>query len=239
MTVSFEVVDDPARGCAALMVGAATGGGDIVLAGGSTPKAAYVHFVEAVRTVGLDLSATTFWIGDERCVDPADDRSNYKMIKESLLDPLADVTEPTIHPIKGELGPEAAAADYERTLREAGPPIFDLVMLGLGPDGHTASLFPGQQTLAERSRLVVGVPEAGLEPLVPRVSLTVNALAGGRHVVFLANGASKADAVARAFGPGADPDPATPASLVAPEAKRVTVLIDSAAASHLPSGDRR
>ena len=239
MTVTFEVVDDPARGCAALMIGAATGGGDIVLAGGSTPRAAHVHFVEAVRAVGLDLSTTTFWIGDERCVDPADDRSNYKMIKESLLDPLAELTELKIHRIKGELGPDAAAADYERTLRDAGPPIFDLVMLGLGPDGHTASLFPGQQTLAERSRLVVGVPEAGLEPFVPRVSLTVNALAGGRHVVFLAEGASKADAVARAFGPGAEPDPATPASLVAPEAKRVTVLIDGAAASHLPSGDRR
>ena len=81
MTVSFEVVDDPARGCAALMVGAATGGGDIVLAGGSTPKAAYVHFVEAVRTVGLDLSATTFWIGDERCVDPDDELSNFRMAR--------------------------------------------------------------------------------------------------------------------------------------------------------------
>ena len=91
MTVSFEIVDDPARGCAALMVGAAIGGGDIVLTGGSTPRAAYQHFVEAVQSGRhRPLRGTTFWIGDERCVDPEDDRSNYKMIKESLLDPLGD-----------------------------------------------------------------------------------------------------------------------------------------------------
>jgi 6-phosphogluconolactonase len=233
MTVGFEVVDDPARGCAAIMVSAAIGGGEIVLAGGSTPKAAYEQFVVAVKTVGLDLSRTTFWFGDERCVEPDDDRSNYRMIKETLLDPLAGVTQPTIHRIKGELGPEGAADDYEHALRAAGPPEFDLVLLGIGPDGHTASLFPGQDTLAERSRLVVGVPEAGLEPFVPRVSLTINALTAARRIVFLAKGDSKADAVARAFGRDADPDPSVPASLLAPTAKLITVLLDGAAASGL------
>ena len=78
MSTSFEVVEHPARACAALMVGAATHGGHIVLAGGSTPRAAYEHFVHAVRAVGVDLSSTTFWIGDERCVEPDDDRSNYR-----------------------------------------------------------------------------------------------------------------------------------------------------------------
>jgi len=236
VTLGFEIVDDPARACAAMMVSAAIGGGEIVLAGGSTPKAAYEHFVGAVRTVGLDLSRTTFWLGDERCVEPDDERSNYRMIRETLLDSLAGVTQPTVHRIKGELGPERAADDYERRLREAGSSEFDLVLLGIGPDGHTASLFPGQETLEEHSRLVVGVPEAGLEPFVPRVSLTINALTASQRIVFLAKGEAKADAVAKAFGPDAEPDPSVPASLLAPKAKIITVLLDGAAASRLGEG---
>lgn len=240
MTLAFEVVDDPARGCAALMVGAAIGGGHIVLTGGSTPRAAYGHFVQAVRAVGIDLRRTTFWLGDERCVEPDDDRANYKMIKESLLDPLGDGNQPAMHRIRGELGPEPGADDYERTLRECnppGPPRFDLVLLGIGPDGHCASLFPHQKTLSERSRLVVGVPEAGLEPFVPRISFTLPTLAAGRHVVFLATGASKADAIGKAFAPGATPSPATPASLLVPEAELITVLTDQAAAARVRRGE--
>jgi 6-phosphogluconolactonase len=242
MTLSFEVVDDPARGCAALMVGAAIGGGHIVLTGGSTPRAAYQHFVEAVEAVGIDLSKTTFWMGDERCVDPDDDRSNYKMIRESLLDPLEGDGAPAMHRMKGELGYEEGADDYERVLRDAGPPAppgFDLLLLGIGPDGHCASLFPGQDTLRERRRLVVGVPKAGLQPFVPRISLTLPALTSARHIVFLATGESKAEAVAKAFGPGAEPDPETPASLLVPEAKQITVLCDEAAASRVHAGEPR
>jgi 6-phosphogluconolactonase len=238
VSVEIEVLDDPARGCAALMVGAALGDGHIVLTGGSTPRAAYGDFVEAVRTVGIDLSRTTFWIGDERCVDPGDDRSNYKMIKESLLDPLGPDNQPTVHRMKGELGPEAGAEDYERTLRSAGSPRFDLVLLGIGPDGHCASLFPNQDTLSERSRLVVGVAMSGLEPFVPRISLTLPALTAARHVAFLAEGESKADALAAAFGPDAQPGPAVPSSLVGAEADLVSVLVDRAAAVGLGSGVR-
>ena len=87
MTLEIEVLDHPARACGAMMVGAAIGGGDVVLTGGSTPKAAYAEFAEAVRIVGLDLADTTFWMGDERCVAPDDPRANYRMIKESLLEP--------------------------------------------------------------------------------------------------------------------------------------------------------
>ncbi|HEX4011532.1 MAG TPA: 6-phosphogluconolactonase [Solirubrobacteraceae bacterium] len=238
MTLSFEIVDDPARACAALMVGAVIGGGEIVLTGGSTPRAAYGHFVEAVGTVGIDLSRTRMWMGDERAVGPEDDRANYRMIRESLLDPLGD-NQPAMHRIKGELGDAEGAEDYDSILRGAGPPAFDLLLLGIGPDGHCASLFPNQASLAERSRLVVGVPEAGLEPFVPRISCTLPTLALARHVVFLATGASKADAIARAFGPGTEPDPAVPASLLVPEAKRITVLMDQAAAADLPGGDHR
>lgn len=236
MTVAFEIVDDPARACAALMVSAAMGDGNIVLAGGSTPKAAYGHFVEAVKTVGLDLAGTTFWLGDERCVEPDDERSNFLMITQSLIDPLAGITEVRVERIKGELGPDAAADDYDRRLRDAELAEFDLVLLGVGSDGHTASLFPGQATLSERARLAVGVPEAGLEPFVPRVSLTVTALVFTPRVVFLASGESKAAALAAAFGPDARADPATPASLLAPEAKQILVLTDRAAARTVSGG---
>lgn len=237
MSVHLEVLRDPARACAALMVGAALGDGHIVLTGGSTPRVAYEHFVQAVQTVGIDMSRTTLWIGDERCVEPDDDLANFKMIRESLLDPLGD-NQPTMHRVHGELGPEAGAEDYERRLRDAGTPVFDLMLLGIGPDGHCASLFPHQATLQERSRLVVGVPEAGLEPFVPRVSFTLPTLARARHVVFLATGESKADAIAAAFGPDATPDPATPSSLLVPEADDLTVLVDAAAAAHLGPGAR-
>ncbi|MGH2914344.1 MAG: 6-phosphogluconolactonase [Solirubrobacteraceae bacterium] len=233
MTVSFEISSDPARACAALMVGAVLSQGHIVLTGGSTPRAAYEQFVGAVSTVGIDLTRTTFWVGDERCVEPTDERSNFRMIREALLDRLAPGNRPTVHRMKGELGPARGADDYEWTLREDGPAEFDLLLLGIGPDGHCASLFPHQAALAERSRLVVGVPEAGLEPFVARISMTLPTLASARQIAFLASGDGKAEAIADAFGPGADPDPATPASMLVPEAKQITVLLDPAAAARL------
>ncbi len=234
MSVTFEIVEDPARSCAALMVGAATRGGDIVLAGGSTPKAAYEHFVEAVKSVGIDLAGTTLWVGDERCVDHDDGRSNLKMIRETLLEALP--APPPIHPMRGELGPQAGAEDYARELAAAGDPRFALMLMGIGPDGHTLSLFPGQATLAEESRLVVGVPEAGHEPFVPRISMTLPAVGLARRAVLLASGEGKADAIAEAFGPGAKPDPTVPSSMLAAHAQDLTVLIDPAAASKLPNG---
>lgn len=231
MTLSLEVVEDPAKAAAAMMVSAALGGGQIVLAGGSTPRTANKRFVDAVGAVGLDLSGTTFWLGDERCVGPDDDLANFKMIKESLIEPLAAVAALDVRRIKGELGPEAGAEDYEAQLGAAGRPTFDLVLLGLGPDGHTASLFPGQPSLAERERLMVGVPKAGLEPFVPRVTMTLPALTAGKQVVVLAEGDSKADAIAAAFGPDAKPDPNVPASMLGPEADELIVLMDRAAAA--------
>jgi 6-phosphogluconolactonase len=237
MTVDIEIVEDPARACAAMMVGAALGDGHIVLTGGSTPRAAYEYFVEAVATVDLQLGATTFWVGDERCVEPEDERSNYRMIRESLIDPLGGDAVVTLHRMKGELGADRGAEDYERTLRDAGLPHFDLLLLGIGPDGHCASLFPHQATLGEHERAVIGVPEAGLEPFVPRISFTLPTLTSAKHIVFLATGEAKAEAIAAAFGPGARPDPATPSSLLAPLAEQITVICDRAAASRLPAGE--
>jgi 6-phosphogluconolactonase len=150
-----------------------------------------------------------------------------------LLDPLADVTVPTFKRIKGELGPDEGADDYERELNEAGPPVFDLLLLGVGPDGHTASLFPDQPAVTDRSRLVVGVEMAGMEPFVPRVTFTFTALAKARRVVVLVSGESKAEAVAAAFGPNARPDPHVPSSFLAKEVPELLVLLDPAAAARL------
>jgi 6-phosphogluconolactonase len=233
MPVEIEILDDPARACAAMLVGIAAGGGHIVLTGGSTPRAAYGEFVEAVRTVGIDVSGCVMWFSDERCVPPEDERSNYGMVQESLLDPLGESGRlPTVHRMQGELGPDAGADEYERELRAAGSPRFDLVLLGIGPDGHLASMFPDQESLSERSRMVVGVPEAGLEPFVPRITLTFPALVNARQIVFLATGESKAEADAKAFGPNAKPDPHVPSSLLASHAKDVKdvkVLLDRGA----------
>ena len=131
------------------------------------------------------------------------------------------------------LGPVEGAADYERELEEAGRPEFDLLLLGIGPDGHTASMFPDQESLDERSRFVFGVEMSGLEPFVPRITMTFSALALARHVVVLAVGDSKADAIAAAFGPNAKPDHHVPSSLLPSPVKQLSVLFDSAAAAHL------
>ena len=224
MSVELRVVEDPAATCAEMLLDVAAAGGQIVLAGGSTPRAAY----QEAAAAGTSWSAATVWFGDERCVPPEDERSNYAMAKAALLDPLGE-NGPTVKRIRGELGPSEAAAEYERELQAAGTPRFDLLLLGLGPDGHTASLFPDQESLAEHSRLVVGVEQPGREPLVSRVTLTLPALASARRIVFLVTGAEKADAVAAAFGPGAKPDPHVPASLLVPLTDAITVLLDAAA----------
>jgi 6-phosphogluconolactonase len=129
--------------------------------------------------------------------------------------------------IEGELGHEEAAARYEAKVRDVD--AFDLILLGLGPDGHCGSVFPGKPAVHERDRAVVGVPEAGLEPFVPRVTMTLPVFNAGREVVFMVTGESKAEAAARAFG--GEPREDTPASLVRPEGLRV--LLDPAAASLL------
>jgi 6-phosphogluconolactonase len=229
MAVELRVCEDPALECAEMLVGVAASGGHLVLAGGSTPRAAY----EAAAARGGDWSSAAVWFGDERCVEPGDERSNFRMVKEALLDRIS-ADQPSVHRIAGERGPSQAAAAYEEELRAAGPPEFDLVLLGLGPDGHTASLFPNQASLSERERLALAVEEAGLEPFVPRVTLTLPLLGSGRRILFLVSGQSKAGAVAAAFGPDAKPDPSVPASMLPPFASEVTVLLDEAAASGVP-----
>ncbi len=233
MSVEIEVLEDPARACSALLLSAMLHGGDVVLTGGSTPRAAYEELAGAIRAVGGDLGSTTVWFSDERCVPPHDERSNFRLVKQALIDPLADITAPTVLRMRGELGPEKGADAYERELQEAGEPEFDFVLLGLGSDGHCASLFPDQASLGERAHLVTGVEEAGLEPFVPRISLTFSALATAKDIVFLVTGESKAEAVAAAFGPDSGPDPHVPASMLVPLASQLKVLLDPAAATRL------
>jgi 6-phosphogluconolactonase len=232
MSVELRVVDDPAATCAQILVEVAARGGHIVLAGGSTPRAAY----QRAASMGTPWTAVTAWFGDERCVPPDDERSNYAMAKAALLDPLGEAG-PTVKRIRGELGPTAAADEYEQELRAAGPPRFDLLLLGLGPDGHTASLFPDQESLGERERLAVGVEVPGLQPIVSRVTMSFPVLALAKEIVFLVTGPEKAGAVAAAFGPDAKPDPHVPASLLPPLADSITVLLDAAAASKVSGSE--
>jgi 6-phosphogluconolactonase len=220
----LEVLDDPAEAVAELIAGAAAQESDIVLTGGSSPKRAY----ELAAARGVDWSRASVWVSDERCVPADHEWSNYAMTEASLLsrlDPRPDVLR-----MRGELGPGDGAQAYESEVRArlGAEPQWDLMLLGLGPDSHTASLFPGKPEVDVTDRLVVGVPEAGMEPYVARITLTLPAINAARHVVFLVTGESKREAVRRAFGD--DPDPTSPAAHVRPRSGRLTVYLDPAAA---------
>jgi 6-phosphogluconolactonase len=219
----IEVLDDPGAAVADLLVDAATAGGHIVVTGGSSPRAAY----EQAAARGTNWSDVTVWFSDERCVPPDHEWSNFGMVERALLSRLE--RPPQVLRMDCENGPEEGAVAYEGELRDRDA-RFDLVLLGLGPDAHTASLFPGKPEALTDDRLVVGVPEAGMEPRVPRVSLALPALNAARHVVFLVAGPDKAPAVARAFAE--PPDPSSPAAHVRPEGE-LTVLLDPAAAAKL------
>lgn len=219
--VEIVVADNPAQVVADRLAQAARSGGHVVLTGGSTPQAAY----ELAATLEPDWSRVELWWGDERCVPADDERSNYGMAKHALLD---HVTTGGVHRMRGELGREAGAAQYDEELGALGR--FDLMLLGLGPDGHIASLFPSQPTLDVTDRRVVGA-EAKHEPFVDRITLTLPMLRSAREVLFLVSGADKADACRRAFG--GEPSHATPGSLVRAVDGTTTAVLDTAAASLL------
>jgi 6-phosphogluconolactonase len=226
----LRVVDDPSAPASELLAEAAGKGGHVVVTGGSTPRAAYE------RAAGLldDWSAVELWFSDERCVPPDHEHSNYGMVKSALLDRI-EGRAPGVHRMEGELGPQAGAARYEEEIAAGGfgesVPAFDLMIVGLGPDAHVCSLFPGDPALGERERRVVGVETPGMAPLVSRITLTLPVVNAARRIVVLVTGEGKADAVRRAFsGP---PDPSAPGSLVQPESGSLEVLLDPPAASLL------
>jgi 6-phosphogluconolactonase len=214
----LQVIDDPAGAAAELLVAAS---GHVVLTGGSTPRPAY----ERAAAQRPDWSGVHVWFTDERCVPPDHEHSNFRMVSEALLDRVRGAE---VHRMRGELGPDDGAAEYERQLRESGPDAFDLMLLGLGPDAHIASLFPSDDALGERERSVVGVPTAGMAPLVSRITLTLPVVNRTRRVVLLITGEGKADAVARAFS--GHPDPRAPGSLLDGSP---LVLMNAAAAARL------
>ena len=227
--MDVRIVDDPARVVADILVDVACAGGHVALAGGSTPRRAY----ELVAQADADLSAATLWLGDERVVPADDERSNARMIREALTDRIDAERRPRLMTVETGLDPDAAAAEYESRLREelGNHPRLDLVLLGLGPDSHTASLFPGKPALQETHRLVTAVPEAGMEPQVPRVTMTYPLLNTAREVVFLVSGGDNGEALRRAFGE--PPDDSSPAAHVRPGAGTLTLVLDQAAGAGL------
>lgn len=204
----------------------------IALAGGSTPKPVYERLASADSAGSIDWSRVHVFFSDERCVPPDDTQSNYRMAREAVLSRVP-IPERNIHRIRGEEPPELAAAEAERSLRalfaDAVVPSLDLVLLGLGDDGHTASLFPGTAALRETSRLVV--PQYVDKLRCWRVTFTPPLLNAARKVAFIVEGAGKA-ATLHAVTEGPFQPDVLPSQLVQP-AGGVDWLVDVAAASRL------
>jgi 6-phosphogluconolactonase len=204
----------------------------IALSGGSTPGALYRLLAEEPYQGQVPWAEVHLFWGDERCVPPDDPGSNYRLAKETLISRMP-IPAGNVHRLRGELEPEEAARAYAREVRDffCGPrPRFDLVLLGLGEDGHTASLFPGSPALQERERLAVAAEAHYQDRPAQRVTLTLPAINAARQVLFLVAGSAKAGIVQAVLeGPGAH----LPAQMVQPTAGRLTWLLDAAAASQL------
>jgi 6-phosphogluconolactonase len=210
----------------------------VAISGGTTPKAMFAlladpakPFVKQVPWDKLDL----YWV-DERCVPPDNAESNYRMTSEALLSKVPLATE-RIHRMEGELDPEVAAARYESTIRNtfklegAETPTFDLVLLGMGDDGHTASLFPHTEALNDLTHIAIAnhVPQKDTW----RITLTWPVINQGREVAFLIEGSAKAQVLHDVFLGPYQPD-TFPSQLIRPASGRLTLLLDAAAAAKLP-----
>ena len=219
----------------------------VALAGGSTPAMLYSLLAASpfYESVG-DWSRIHLFFGDERCVPFDSEDSNYRMVKETLIPIREKLLGLPGDPAEGGIlhrmpadqpDQETAARQYEETLirhfrLEKGElPRFDLILLGMGPDGHCASLFPNKPALQEKERLVV-TTEPGLKPFVPRLTLTLPVLNNASNVLFLVAGEDKAEALARVLTGPRDPR-GLPSQSVAPTDGNVTWLVDRAAAGRL------
>jgi 6-phosphogluconolactonase len=210
----------------------------VALAGGSTPRPVYELLAQAPFRAQIDWSRTHVWWGDERCVPPDDPESNYRLAREALLDKVP-LPPQNIHRMRGEIEPTTAAAEYAQELArylgagdETGAHTagLDLVLLGMGDNGHTASLFPGQPAVHEQSRSVVAeyIVEVGMW----RITLTPIAINAARHVVFLVSGAGKAGRLYEVLQGPYDPD-RSPAQVIKPADGELVWLVDRAAAALL------
>jgi len=214
----------------------------IAISGGSTPKTAFATLAEQGEEwrVRMPWEKIDLWWVDERCVPPDDAESNYRMTREALLDHVP-LKPGQIHRIEGELEPEIAAARYESELRSsfrlegAQSPRFDLIALGMGPDGHTASLFPHTQAIHEMSRLVTAnhVPQKDAW----RITLTWPVINHASSVFFLIAGADKAGILMKVLTGPRDPE-RLPSQLIWPCSGILTLILDRAAAALLPATDR-
>ena len=211
----------------------------LVLSGGSTPRGLYALLASETFADRIDWPRVFVFWGDERCVPPDDADSNYLMARETLLDHVPLPPE-NIHRIAGEIDPQSAAEAYEHRLRDFFAPThtrprFDLVLLGMGGDGHTASLFPGTAALDETTRWVV----ANFVPRLDtwRITLTLPALNSAANVLFLVTGSDKSDRLAEVLEPAASAT-AYPAQRIRPDDGQVQWMVDRAAAARLKNHGR-
>jgi 6-phosphogluconolactonase len=214
------------------------------LSGGSTPRGLFSMLARAPYVGRVEWDRVHFFWGDERCVPAEHPDSNYRMARETLLD-IVHPPAANVHRMQGELAPPAGAAAYETTLRRvffdtaaSNPeaqnttlPRFDLVLLGMGNDGHTASLFPGEPTLAEKERWVVATH---VNQAIPdRMTVTLPVLNAAAHVVFLVAGADKAARLGEIFGANTGA-PRLPAQMIRPVRGELQWLLDAPAAAAIP-----
>jgi 6-phosphogluconolactonase len=197
----------------------------LALSGGSTPARTY----ELLRDQIDSWKDIHVWFADERCVGPDDEESNYKLARETLIDGAAELDPAAVHRMQGELGPERGAEHYAQELLANAPlqdalAVLDVIVLGIGPDGHIASLFPGASTLdADPAELCLGVHDSP-KPPPERITLTLSVLRAAQRCVLLATGASKADAVNAMLK---EPSRHVPASML--RRGRLSVVVDDAA----------
>jgi 6-phosphogluconolactonase len=213
----------------------------IAISGGGEPKPVFKALAEREQPLRSRIAwdrLDVFWV-DERCVPPDDAASNYRMAREAMLDQVPLRPE-QIHRMEGELDPEIAASRYEADLRNsfrlegAESPRFDVIQVGMGPDGHTASLFPHTKALHELGRLAVANLTSAEQPW--RLTLTAPVINQGADVFFLIAGAKKADLVREVFQGVRDPE-RLPSQMIRPVGGILTLLLDREAASQLPSPD--
>jgi 6-phosphogluconolactonase len=201
----------------------------LVLAGGRTPRAAYELLAGEMRAE-VDWRRVSLYFGDERCVPPDDEASNYRLAREALIEPLK-LPSSAVRRMAGEVPPDNAAAEYDfelRRAREDRQPAFDLVLLGMGPEGHTASLYPDSPALDEKHRLALHVVVPAQLP--DRLTMTPPALSSTRQILFLVTGADKSEALVEVFTDGSQL-PAAVVSRLAPS----RFLVDEAAAGKIPA----
>lgn len=200
----------------------------VAFSGGSTPRRLYETLAEPPYSEQVPWERVHVFWGDERCVPPDDPSSNYHMLRESLLDHVPMPAE-NIHRVLGELEADAAACAYAGELRDffdAPWPTFDVILLGMGEDGHTASLFPGSRALGETTCPVVGVTADYQNRPARRVTLTPRAINSARNVIFLVTGAKKAN-VLRAVLEGPYQPKVLPAQIMRPTKGHLVWLMDS------------